>query len=157
MTFINNLSMRGKLITLVLPALLVISFFALQSIFRSVDDRENMQQLQTMVQLAELGDPLVEALQKERGRSAVFLSAAGNRMANVKRPAPCSPSDRTPTGTSQPTVQASKHWPKLPASTAPFRPVWTDFSETLAVFQACAVTSMTGRWPGPSRAAATLP
>jgi methyl-accepting chemotaxis protein len=76
MTLINNLSMRGKLITLVLPALLVISFFALQSIFRSVDDRENMQQLQTMVQLAELGDPLVEALQKERGRSAVFLSSS---------------------------------------------------------------------------------
>lgn len=28
MSFLNNLSMRGKLITLVLPALLVILFFA---------------------------------------------------------------------------------------------------------------------------------
>lgn len=76
MTFINNLSMRGKLITLVLPALLVIVFFAFQSISRNMDDLGNMQQLKTMVQLAELGDPLVEALQKERGRSAVFISSA---------------------------------------------------------------------------------
>ncbi|RCW68354.1 methyl-accepting chemotaxis protein [Marinobacter nauticus] len=76
MTLINNLSMRGKLITLVLPALLVIVFFAFQSISRNMDDLGNMQQLRTMVQLAELGDPLVEALQKERGRSAVFISSA---------------------------------------------------------------------------------
>ena len=75
MTFINNLSMRGKLITLVLPALLVIVFFAFMSISRNMDDLRNMHQLQTMVQLAEWGDPLVEALQKERGRSAVFLSS----------------------------------------------------------------------------------
>ena len=76
MTFINNLSMRGKLITLVLPALLVIVFFAVQSISRNMDDLDNMQQLNILVQLAELGDPLVEELQKERGRSAVFISSA---------------------------------------------------------------------------------
>ena len=52
MTFINNLSMRGKLITLVLPALLVIVFFAFMSISRNMDDLRNMHQLQTMVQLA---------------------------------------------------------------------------------------------------------
>lgn len=75
MTLINNLSMRGKLITLVLPALLVIVFFAFMSISRNMNDLRNMHQLQTMVQLAEQGDPLVEALQKERGRSAVFLSS----------------------------------------------------------------------------------
>lgn len=38
-----------------------------------------MRQLQATVNLAELGDPLVESLQKERGRSAVLLaSAAGS-------------------------------------------------------------------------------
>lgn len=77
MQFINNLSMRGKLVTLVLPSLLVIIFFAFQSISRNLEALNNMQQLQTMVQLAELGDPLVETLQKERGRSAVFLSSSG--------------------------------------------------------------------------------
>ncbi|MFO8142306.1 MAG: methyl-accepting chemotaxis protein [Marinobacter sp.] len=74
MSFLNNLSMRGKLITLVLPALLVILFFAALSISRNADDLSNMRQLQVMVNLAELGDPLVESLQKERGRSAVLLS-----------------------------------------------------------------------------------
>lgn len=76
MSFLNNLSMRGKLITLVLPALLVIVFFAAFSISRNADDLSNMRQLQAMVNLAELGDPLIESLQKERGRSAVLLSSA---------------------------------------------------------------------------------
>ncbi|MBY6033202.1 methyl-accepting chemotaxis protein [Marinobacter daepoensis] len=75
MTFINNLSMRGKLITLVLPALLVILLFAFQSLSRDMDQLNNMQRLQAMVRLAEIGDPMVEALQKERGRSAVLLSS----------------------------------------------------------------------------------
>lgn len=75
MTFINNLSMRGKLITLVLPALLVILLFAFQSLSRDMDQLSNMQRLQAMVRLAEIGDPLVENLQKERGRSAVVLSS----------------------------------------------------------------------------------
>ncbi|MBE0487305.1 methyl-accepting chemotaxis protein [Marinobacter sp.] len=75
MSFLNNLSMRGKLITLVMPALLVIVFFAAFSISRNADDLSNMRQLQAMVNLAELGDPLIESLQKERGRSAVMLSS----------------------------------------------------------------------------------
>nr|BBJ05306.1 methyl-accepting chemotaxis sensory transducer [Marinobacter nauticus] len=76
MSFLNNLSMRGKLITLVLPALLVIVFFAAFSISRNADELGNTRQLQAMVNLAELGDPLIESLQKERGRSAVLLSSA---------------------------------------------------------------------------------
>lgn len=76
MNVINNLSMRGKLITLVLPALLVIIFFAATSITRNADDLTNTRQLQDMVSLAELGDPVIEALQKERGRSAILISSA---------------------------------------------------------------------------------
>ncbi|MGM0570957.1 methyl-accepting chemotaxis protein [Marinobacter sp.] len=75
MNFINNLSMRGKLITLVVPALLVILFFAAGSITENAAEYRNMSQLQAMVKLAEIGDPLVETLQKERGRSAVMLAA----------------------------------------------------------------------------------
>ncbi|NWO05289.1 MAG: methyl-accepting chemotaxis protein [Alteromonadaceae bacterium] len=75
MTFINNLSMRGKLITLVLPALIVLVLFAAQSIMDSVNELSNTRQLQNMVKLAELGDPVAEELQRERGRSAVFLSS----------------------------------------------------------------------------------
>ncbi|GHD50361.1 Methyl-accepting chemotaxis protein [Marinobacter persicus] len=83
MTFINNLSMRGKLTILVLPALIVLVLFAAQSIMGSVNELSNTRQLQNMVKLAELGDPVAEELQRERGRSAVFLaSQAGSSDAN---------------------------------------------------------------------------
>lgn len=78
MNFLNNLSMRGKLITLVLPALIGVVFFAGSSITRNAEDLGNATQLQNMVRLAELGDPLIESLQKERGRSAMYFSAAQN-------------------------------------------------------------------------------
>ncbi|MCL7943526.1 methyl-accepting chemotaxis protein [Marinobacter sp. ATCH36] len=75
MNLINNLSMRGKLITLVVPALLVILYFAAESIVLNYGKLGDMQQLRAMVEVAETGDPLAEALQKERGRSAVFFAS----------------------------------------------------------------------------------
>lgn len=78
---INNLSMRGKLITLVAPALLVIIYFAAESLAISTGKLSDMRQLQSLVQLANTGDPLIETLQKERGRSAVLLSSGSNREA----------------------------------------------------------------------------
>ena len=76
MKFINNLSMRGKLITLVVPALLVILFFAAESVVLNQGKLDDMRQLLSKIELAEAGDPLTEALQKERGRSAVFLASS---------------------------------------------------------------------------------
>ena len=75
MNFIRNLSMRGKLIVLMLPALLVIIVFASSSINQNAEDLRGMQQLSSMAELAAQGDPLVEALQRERGRSAVLLAS----------------------------------------------------------------------------------
>jgi len=75
MNLINNLSMRGKLITLVVPALLVLLFFAADSVVTNYGELDSMRQLRSMVELAETGDPLTETLQKERGRSAVFLAS----------------------------------------------------------------------------------
>jgi len=83
MNLINNLSMRGKLITLVVPALLVIVFFAAESIFVNYGELSDMRELRSKVQLAEISGPLTEAMQKERGRSAVFLaSKAGSNTEN---------------------------------------------------------------------------
>ena len=45
MKFINNLSMRGKLITLVVPALLVILFFAAESVVLNQGELDDMRQL----------------------------------------------------------------------------------------------------------------
>ncbi|WP_239985551.1 methyl-accepting chemotaxis protein [Marinobacter salexigens] len=78
---INNLSMRGKLITLVMPALLVIVYFAIESIVVNSGQLSDMRQLRALVQLASIGDPLIESLQKERGRSAVVLSAGSDHAA----------------------------------------------------------------------------
>lgn len=76
---INNFSMRGKLITLVMPALLVIIYFAVESIALHSGQLSDMRQLRSLVQLAHIGDPLIETLQKERGRSAVVLSSGSDR------------------------------------------------------------------------------
>ncbi|RBW49365.1 chemotaxis protein [Marinobacter sp. F3R11] len=73
--------MRGKLITLVAPALLVIIYFAIESITLNSAELDDMRRLQSLVQLADTGDPLIEALQLERGRSAVVLSRGVDREA----------------------------------------------------------------------------
>ncbi|MEH6561835.1 MAG: methyl-accepting chemotaxis protein [Marinobacter sp.] len=78
---INNLSMRGKLATLVAPALLVIIYFAVESVTLNSSELDDMRELQSLVQLADIGDPLIEALQLERGRSAVVLSRGVDREA----------------------------------------------------------------------------
>ena len=75
MNLINNLSMRGKLTTLVVPALLVILYFAVESIVLNYGELHDMRQLHSMVELTETGDPLTETLQKERGRSAIFFAS----------------------------------------------------------------------------------
>lgn len=83
-SIINNLSMRGKLITLVTPALLVILYFATDSIALNSDKLDDMNQLHALVQLADIGDPLTEALQLERARTSVVLSRGVDREAAQK-------------------------------------------------------------------------
>jgi len=75
MNFINNMSMRNKLLTLVMPALLVTVYFAVQSIVMSYNEMTSFRALSSMAELAEIGDPVIEELQKERGRSAVILGS----------------------------------------------------------------------------------
>lgn len=84
MGFLNHFKMRAKLFILILPAILVILVLAAQSIGRSASQLGNMHALQQLVTLAETGDPLVESLQRERGRSSVFLSSkAGSDDARI--------------------------------------------------------------------------
>ena len=68
MKLINNLSMRGKLVTLVVPALLVILFFAAGNIVLSYGKLGDMRELGEMVELAQAGDPLTEDLLTAIGR-----------------------------------------------------------------------------------------
>ncbi|SFR56629.1 Methyl-accepting chemotaxis protein [Marinobacter daqiaonensis] len=75
MPFINHLSMRGKLAVLLLPALLMLLYFAAASITDSYRDFRDIRSLQELARLAAAGDPLIESLQRERGRTAVYLAS----------------------------------------------------------------------------------
>ncbi|UDL05970.1 methyl-accepting chemotaxis protein [Marinobacter sp. CA1] len=85
MKALNHLSMQGKLILLVLPALLVILYFAINNILTSRDELSKMQQLDDRVRLVGLADPLIAALQKERGRSAVAFASSGDLARQAKQ------------------------------------------------------------------------
>lgn len=75
MSLINSLSMRAKLIVLVVPVLLAMLFFAGQRIVNNYNDLAELRELQAMTELVSIADPLLEALQIERGRSVVLLQA----------------------------------------------------------------------------------
>ncbi|MDX1457604.1 MAG: methyl-accepting chemotaxis protein [Marinobacter sp.] len=75
MQSLKNLSIRGKLMVLVIPALFALCYFALGTISASRAQLQSMESLQALVRLAEAGDPLVASLQRERGRSAVFFAS----------------------------------------------------------------------------------
>ena len=75
MNWLRSLSMRSKLIALVLPVLLAMLLFASQSVISNYGDLKGMRELQGMTDLVALADPVLDALQVERGRSAVVLSS----------------------------------------------------------------------------------
>jgi len=75
MNWLRSLSMRSKLIALVLPVLLAMLLFASQSVISDYDDLKEMRELQGMTDLVALADPMLDSLQVERGRSAVVLSS----------------------------------------------------------------------------------
>ncbi|BES70052.1 methyl-accepting chemotaxis protein [Marinobacter nanhaiticus D15-8W] len=69
--------MKAKLLTLVAPALIVILIFAAGRISASYDNFHNTRVLQAMIEQVRLGAPVVENLQRERGRSAVYIASGG--------------------------------------------------------------------------------
>ena len=75
MNWLGSLSMRSKLIALVLPVLLAMLLFASQSAISDYGDLQGIRELQGMTDLVALADPVLDALQVERGRSAVVLSS----------------------------------------------------------------------------------
>jgi len=74
MNWLRSLSMRSKLIVLVLPVLLAMLLFVSQSVISDYSDLKEMGELQGMTNLVALADPVIDALQVERGRSAIVLT-----------------------------------------------------------------------------------
>ena len=81
MNWLKSLSMRSKLIVLVVPVLLAMLLFASQSVINDYDDLQDMRELQGMTDLVALADPVLDALQVERGRSAILLTNNANTSA----------------------------------------------------------------------------
>lgn len=75
MRFIQNLSMRHKLLVLVLPAMLILLFLFVERTRAYLAQYQAMQTTTEQVELLRLLDPVITELQKERGRSAVYLAS----------------------------------------------------------------------------------
>lgn len=78
MSWLNHLSMRGKLLVLVLPALVAILWFSLSSFWSSLTRVEDTRALLDRVAVTQAVDPLIEHLQKERGLTALMLASGGS-------------------------------------------------------------------------------
>ncbi|KAA1172867.1 methyl-accepting chemotaxis protein [Marinobacter salinexigens] len=82
---LRNLSMRGKLLLLILPALLGILYFSVSTITERYANLQSTRSLQTLFNLVLVADPLVEDLQLERGLSELYLATGGSDSRVVER------------------------------------------------------------------------
>ena len=78
MSWLNHLSMRGKLLLLILPALVAILWFSLSAFWASSVRVTQTRALLDQVALTQAVDPLIENLQKERGLTALMLASGGS-------------------------------------------------------------------------------
>lgn len=85
MSWLNHLSMRGKLLVLILPALVAILWFSLSSLWSSWHQVDATQSLLDRVAVTRAVDPLIEHLQKERGLTALMLASGGSDSRAVER------------------------------------------------------------------------
>lgn len=78
MNWFNNLSMRTKLMLLVVPPILFLQLVFIGEINENWQQNHNMKRLLQQTELMSLLSPVVTELQRERGRSAGFLSSLGD-------------------------------------------------------------------------------
>ncbi|MBU2953700.1 methyl-accepting chemotaxis protein [Marinobacter sp. F3R08] len=82
---LRNLSMRGKLLLLILPALLGILYFSVSTVSERYTNLQTTRSLQTLFNLVLVADPLVKDLQRERGLSELYLATGGSDSRVVER------------------------------------------------------------------------
>lgn len=74
MRAIQNLRMRSKLLLLIIPSLLAVLFFSLTSIINNYHQAQEGRSLHTQASFTLQLGPLIEALQLERGLTAVAIA-----------------------------------------------------------------------------------
>lgn len=75
MSIIQHLSMRNKLLLLVVPSLLAVLYFSIASIMENWSEARDARILYDRANFTLVLNPAVESLQRERGLSAVAISA----------------------------------------------------------------------------------
>ncbi|QSX39226.1 methyl-accepting chemotaxis protein [Shewanella cyperi] len=80
--WIGNLSLKQKLLMVVMPSLLGYLIYGSLMLRDAWDDKQSLAQVQQLTELAVSNSALVHELQKERGMSAGFLGSSGKAFAN---------------------------------------------------------------------------
>lgn len=86
MKLLQNLSMRNKLMVLVVPALVVVLWFSVTSVIMNVQQSREAKDIHTLANFALQLNPTIENLQRERGLSAVAIAnnLRGDTMQNLR-------------------------------------------------------------------------
>lgn len=79
--WIENLTIKNKLLIVTLPPILGCVFFGLSIVYNQFQLSQSLSKVQMLSELASVNSVLVHELQKERGMSAGFLSAGGQAFA----------------------------------------------------------------------------
>jgi len=85
LSMLRNLSMRGKLLLLILPALLGTLYFSITTVNDRYANLERTEESRDLFRLVLVADPLVENLQKERGLNALLIASGGSDGRVVER------------------------------------------------------------------------
>ena len=80
MSFLDRLSVRGKLLTLLLLPILGFSFFNLRETWSSLQQMRTLDHVQRGMDLSIKAGRLLHDLQRERGTTAIFLGSKGTQM-----------------------------------------------------------------------------
>jgi len=81
--FVNNLSIRNKLLTLVILPFIGFVFFAGHDFIRTYNEKVALEKMLIFCNSAATGSFLVHELQKERGASAGYLSSKGSKFKDI--------------------------------------------------------------------------
>ena len=77
LSMLRNLSMRGKLLLLILPALAGTLYFSGSTVADRYTHLKSTESSQALFDLVLTADPALENLQKERGLTALFIASGG--------------------------------------------------------------------------------
>ena len=85
LSMLSNISMRGKLLLLILPALLGTLYFSVTTVSLRHANLQSTEASRDLFNLVRVADPLVENLQKERGLTSLFIASGGSDGRVVER------------------------------------------------------------------------